>query len=34
MSIEKGCEVAVESGMGVKPNDKAVIVADQDSESR
>ena len=32
MSIEKGCEVAVETCMGVKPDDKAVILADNDSE--
>jgi len=32
MTVKKGCEVAVNTCMGVNPNDKAVIVADSQSE--
>lgn len=32
MSLEEGCRTAVETCMGVKPEDKAVIIADKDSE--
>ncbi len=31
MSIEEGCRVAIETCMGVKPDDKVVVVADEES---